>query len=120
MALKLLLDSNKIYHKVFEGSKPGYDALQVDSFLDLVIKDYDSFTNYVSTMEATITELKNKVDMLNKQLNSAEVENAKLNARLGDVSSNDDASLSNLELIKRIAVLEKALSNLGVDPKTLS
>lgn len=41
MPVKLLLDSNKIYHKEFEGTKPGYDALQVDSFLDIVIQDYD-------------------------------------------------------------------------------
>jgi DivIVA domain-containing protein len=33
--VKLVLDSNKILHKEFEGTKPGYDALQVDSFLDI-------------------------------------------------------------------------------------
>lgn len=32
MPLKLKLDANKIYHKEFEGTKPGYNALQVDSF----------------------------------------------------------------------------------------
>lgn len=119
MPLKLILDSNKIYHKVFEGTKPGYDALQVDSFLDLVIKDYDSFQNYVMKSEQEITELKNKIDMLNSQLSQVEVENATLKAKLGDVSASEDASLSNLEYIKRISNLEKALSKAGINPNTI-
>ena len=48
MALKLKLDSNKILHKQFEGSKPGYNALQVDTFLDTVIQDYESIESYSS------------------------------------------------------------------------
>ncbi len=119
MSLKLLLDSNKIYHKVFEGTKPGYDALQVDSFLDIVIKDYDTFASYVTNTEQEISELKNKVEMLNRQLNDVEVENATLTAKLGDVSSNADASLSNLELLRRISSLEKALSKAGINPNTI-
>ena len=51
MAIRLLLDSNKIYHKIFEGTKPGYDALQVDSFLDIVIKDYETMEAYVVDCE---------------------------------------------------------------------
>ncbi len=119
MAIKLLLDSNKIYHKVFEGTKPGYDALQVDSFLDLVIKDYDAFQGYIQNSERQIEELEGKVNLLNEQLSKVEVENATLKQRLGDLSSNDEASLSNLELLKRISLLEKALSKAGINPKTI-
>ncbi|MCR4699133.1 MAG: DivIVA domain-containing protein [Bacilli bacterium] len=119
MAVKLLLDSNKIYHKVFEGTKPGYDALQVDTFLDIVIKDYDTFASYVVTTDQQLSEMQNKVDMLNEQLSKVEAENASLKARLGDVSSNEDASLSNLELLRRISKLEKALSKAGINPNTI-
>lgn len=119
MAIKLLLDSNKIYHKVFEGTKPGYDALQVDSFLDLVIKDYDTFSNYVTTCDQQLSEMKNKVAMLNEQLSKVEAENAALKAKFADLSNNEDASLNNLELLKRISNLEKALAKAGINPNTI-
>ena len=62
MPIKLMLDSNKIYHKIFEGTKPGYDALQVDSFLDIVIKDYESMEEYITTTDEKMEELNNKVN----------------------------------------------------------
>lgn len=119
MTFKLILDSNKIFHKTFEGNKPGYDALQVDTFLDIVIKDYDTFQNYVTYTTQEIEDMKTKVDMLNKQLSQVEAENASLKAKLGDVSSNEDASYNNLELLKRISSLEKALSKVGINPSTI-
>ncbi len=119
MPIKLMLDSNKIYHKIFEGTKPGYDALQVDSFLDIVIKDYESMEQYIADNDAEMEELKNKVKMVNTQLAQAEAENATLKEKLGDISENDDASLNNLELLKRISKLEEALSKAGINPNTI-
>lgn len=119
MGVKLLLDSNKIYNKVFEGTKPGYDGLQVDSFLDIVIKDYDTFAAYVASTDKQIEELSHKITMLNEQLTRVEAENASLKARLGDVSTNEEATLNNLELLIRISNLEKALSKVGINPKTI-
>ncbi len=119
MPIKLMLDSNKIYHKIFEGTKPGYDALQVDSFLDIVIKDYESMEQYIADNDAEMEELKNKVKMVNTQLAKVEAENATLKEKLGDISENDDASLNNLELLKRISKLEEALSKAGINPNTI-
>ena len=103
MPIKLMLDSNKIYHKIFEGTKPGYDALQVDSFLDIVIKDYESMEEYITTTDEKMEELNNKVKMVNVQL----------------ASENQDASLNNLELLKRISKLEEALAKAGINPNTI-
>ena len=119
MPIKLMLDSNKIYHKIFEGTKPGYDALQVDSFLDIVIKDYESMEQYIADNDAEMEELKNKVKMVNTQLAKVEAENATLKEKLGDISENDDASLNNLELLKRISKLEETLSKAGINPNTI-
>lgn len=119
MPVKLMLDSNKIYHKVFEGTKPGYDALQVDSFLDIVIKDYESMEAYIGEVDQQIAELNNKVKMLNSELSDSEAENVTLKAKLGDISDNQDASLSNLELLKRISKLEEALAKVGINPNTI-
>jgi DivIVA domain-containing protein len=119
MAVKLLLDSNKIYHKEFEGTKPGYDALQVDSFLDIVIKDYDTFSKYVTDSEKTIEDLNSKATLLNQQLSKEEADNATLRNKLNGIGANADASLNNLELLKRISALEKALNKAGINPNTI-
>jgi DivIVA domain-containing protein len=119
MPVKLMLDSNKIYHKEFEGTKPGYDALQVDSFLDIVIKDYETFENYVAETDKTIEDLSNKVKLLNESISSVEAENVTLKSKLSGIDTNQDASLNNLELLKRISALEKALSKAGINPNTV-
>jgi DivIVA domain-containing protein len=119
MAVKLHLDSNKIYHKEFEGTKPGYDALQVDSFLDIVIQDYETFESYVAETDAKIEQLTSTLTMLNEQITTLEAENISLKNKLADVASNPDASLNNLELLKRISTLEKTLKKAGINPNTI-
>lgn len=119
MSVNLKLDSNKILHKQFEGSKPGYNALQVDSFLDTVISDYEAMEKYASDAEHKIEELNNLNNMLNKRLTKDEADLAVMTEKLKNISENDNASLSNLDLLKRISALEQALFKLGVDPNTI-
>lgn len=119
MPIKLSLDSNKIYHKEFEGTKPGYDALQVDSFLDIVIKDYEAMEKYVMDTDQELNNLKAKVKLLNDKLNETEAENAALKARLEGQETNDGSSLNNLDYLKRISKLEKALQKAGINPNTI-
>ncbi len=117
--LKLQLDSNKIYHKEFVGTKPGYDAMQVDSFLDIVIKDYTAMEQYQIQVEKEIAELNQKIAFLNDQLNKSESEIVALKSRYSEISSNTDANLNNLEYLTRISKLEKALSKAGINPNTI-
>ncbi|MCI1735453.1 MAG: DivIVA domain-containing protein [Bacilli bacterium] len=117
--VKLVLDSNKILHKEFEGTKPGYDALQVDSFLDIVIKDYEAFEAYTSDVDEETALLNSKIKLLNEQLSAVEAENVSLKSRLSGITNNSEASLNNLELLKRISALEKALAKAGINPNTV-
>ena len=119
MALDLKLDSNKILHKQFEGSKPGYNALQVDSFLDTVISDYETMEKYRAQAERKIDELTALNDIINKKLTKEEADLAVMSEKLKNISDNDKASLNNLDLLKRISSLEAALFKLGVDPNTI-
>lgn len=120
MALKLILDANKIYHKEFQGTKPGYDALQVDTFLDFVIRDYQSMDDYVKKTEQKEKELNDKIDFLNSKLRNVEAENETLKAKFGNIQPDNVPSLNNLELVKRISKYEEALKKAGIDPKTIS
>ena len=90
-----------------------------NSFLDLVIKDYEAFEQYMDETNKTINELTNKVKLLDSQLSEAENEKAALKSRLAGISTNQDASLNNLELLKRISALEKALNNAAINPNTV-
>ena len=119
MPLKLKLDTNKIYHKEFEGTKPGYNALQVDSFLDIVIKDYEMMDNYIASAEETIEDLTKMNKMLKDRLAQIEANNAVMNEKLKNISDNENASLSNLDLLKRISALEQALYKAGINPNTI-
>jgi DivIVA domain-containing protein len=119
MPLQLKLDSNKILHKQFEGTKPGYNALQVDSFLDTVIADYQTMEKFAADSDAKVEELSNLNAMLNKRLSKEEADLAIMTEKLKNISDNDKASLNNLDLLKRISALEQALFKLGVDPNSI-
>ena len=120
MDIKLKLDSSRILHKEFTGTKPGYDALQVDTFLDLVIEDYKQMEKYLREEQKTREELIDQVRLSKKEIEKLKVENASLKSRLSGISTSDDVSLSNLEHLKRIAALEKALAKAGINPNDIS
>lgn len=119
MPLELKLDSNKIYHKVFEGTKPGYNALQVDTFLDVVIADYEAIENYIVETDRTIENLTKSNRMLKDRLTQVEASEAIMQEKLKNIAENENASLSNLDLLKRISALEQALFKAGINPNTV-
>ena len=119
MELKLILDANKIYHKEFEGTKPGYDALQVDSFLDLVIKDYETIAKYQEEIKKEISDLESKIKLLSDKLAKEELRSASLKNQISGITSTTDVSVDNLTYIKRISALEKALAKVGINPNSV-
>ena len=42
-----------------------------------------------------------------------------MNEKLKNISDNENASLSNLDLLKRISALEQALYKAGINPNTI-
>ena len=44
--LKLKLSASEINSKEFQAKNGGYDALQVDRYLDLIVNDYIAFEQY--------------------------------------------------------------------------
>ncbi len=120
MELKLQLNSQKIMDKEFPGKKPGYDPLQVDEFLDMVINDYNKVEQYVSDVNKVIIELQKTCKIYKDRLDNAEVQNEILNEKLSNISDNDsNVSLSNIDLLKKISLLEQALYKAGIDPNSI-
>ncbi|MBW1605591.1 cell division regulator GpsB [Lactobacillus sp. Sy-1] len=59
---------NQILNKEFRQKMRGYDPNDVDSFLDDVIKDYDTFDKETQQLQDENNRLRSQVDELNRQL----------------------------------------------------
>jgi DivIVA domain-containing protein len=119
MKIQTKLSPSKIVDKEFSAKKHGYDALEVDKFLDEVVDDYISLEQYITKLEKDYEEVMRTTKLYKTRMDQAEIQNEVMREKLGDISNNKDASLSNIDLLKRISSLEQALFKLGVDPSTI-
>ncbi len=120
MDISLNLTAQKIMDKEFRGKKPGYDPLEVDEFLDLVIRDYETMEKSFAEVNKVVVELQKTCRIYKERLDNAEVQNEILSDRLKNIADNDsNVTLSNLELLQKISALEAALFKAGVDPNTI-
>ena len=113
------LSPSKIVDKEFTAKNHGYDALEVDKFLDEIVDDYIEMEKYISKIEKEYEDVMKTAKFYKTRLDQTEVQNEVMKEKLGDISNNKDASLSNIDLLKRISALEQALFKLGIDPSTI-
>ena len=119
MAITLVLSAEKIGEKVFKGVPRGYDPYEVDKFLDQVILDYEKVeTNYLMSKEE-IDELNLKIKKLEEERRFFELELGKLKTKYANVKPGDNVNDGNIQLIKRINVLEKFLWQNGFNPNNI-
>ncbi len=132
MAETKTLTAKEILDKKFTKDVKGYDALEVDDFLDRVIKDYQTFQNEIARRDAAIAEEKKQMLALQAQNNTSaletakqrihelELENASYKNKLAGIASADpNLNVQNINYIKRIQALESFVWQLGYDPRTL-
>lgn len=92
------LTVQEILDKQFNVNFKGYDAAEVDSFLDLVIHDYQVYEEKIKECSATLLKYENTIESLKNQINDLQ---ARLNCK-EEVSEN----VSNLDVLKRLSRLE--------------
>lgn len=106
------LTGSDILHKQFKEKSigKGYDVEDVDSFLDTVIKDYDTFNKTIDSLKDENERLKAKVDELNRQVEVGSSIGAPAPASQPAVSS-----ATNMDILKRLSNLERRVfgSQLG-------
>lgn len=120
--LDLKLSAQEINSKEFTGKNGGYDALQVDKYLDLIVNDYISFEKFVNNYKKTISDyedLKKLCDTYKDKLSESEYQRALIQEKLDVLRQNVSTDLSNIELLQRISVLEQAIYKLGKDPSKI-
>ncbi|WP_251546394.1 cell division regulator GpsB [Limosilactobacillus caecicola] len=93
-----------ILHKQFKEKSigKGYDVDDVDSFLDDVIKDYDTFNKEVQNLRDENDRLKSKVDELNRQVEVGSSINSNPSTTSQPVSN-----ATNMDILKRLSNLER-------------
>lgn len=121
----LNLTQKDILNKRFRKDIKGYDAAEVDEFLDRVMADYASYEAEINLLNAKIESLSkdafananndssSKADV--EEMRRLEIENASLKSKLEGIKPGDKPTTDNLEYINRISKLEYVLSQYGVD-----
>jgi DivIVA domain-containing protein len=101
----LKLTTNIILDKEFSIQTRGYNADEVDEFLDLVIKDFENMKSYIENLELNLRAAENNILLLKNKNNDLELELEVVKMKEKRVPSVDQ-SVSNLDLLKRISQLE--------------
>ncbi len=95
---RISLSTKDILQKQFKRSFRGFDIEEVDAFLDLIIRDYDTFQKEISFLQAENERLLTKVDELSRQ---ATVSKANRSSNLSS------SGVTNFDILKRLSNLEK-------------
>lgn len=116
---KLNLNSKSIFDKLFQKEVRGYNALEVDNFLDYIIEDYQTFDKYVSEKNNEIQNMQQLLEEEKEKNHRLYIDNVKMNQRLSSIGPSNDVSSDNLDLIKKINLYESYLFSIGVDPSKI-
>ncbi len=100
---KVTLTPQEILDKEFKIDARGYRPQEVDKFLDLVINDYNEFTNEIKKLKKELTLLNDENNKLKNELRRIK---ANIEAAEGSASSNQ---VSNIDLLRRLSQLEKVV-----------
>lgn len=108
MEQKVQLSPKKIVNKEFKVDFKGYNAEEVDHFLDIIVKDYDAFASMLNAsydkidqLEAKILEQKNIIIKLEKEKALQE----------DNIYAMEENISSNVDILKRLSLLEKVVFN---------
>lgn len=99
---KLNLTPEEIYNNEFKVDLKGYNATEVDSFLDLILEDYQK-------MEGNVQELLDTIAALQEELKEARDENVRLKGEQEAFDLSNTTNYSSVDILKRISRLEESL-----------
>ncbi len=113
MAEKIILDAEKVLKKKFNAKSGGYDALEVDKFLDDVRSDYV----YFIALEKEAKALLSKNEQLNAKNVNLEALNLQLNRKIKELERLLEKGGTSIENLRKIDKYERQLWALGIDPR---
>jgi DivIVA domain-containing protein len=112
MAEKIRMDAEKILKKKFKAKSGGYDALEVDEYLDLVREEY----LVLMAKETELNHLLTKADKLTARNVDLEALNLQLTRKVAELERLVAKGGTTMENLRKIDKYERQLWALGVDP----
>ncbi len=104
MENKIQLSPKKILNKQFQVDFKGYSATEVDYFLDTIVIDYETFAKMLNESYDQIERLENEKKKLKERILELEKENM---IQQDNLSAMEENISSNVDLLKRLSMLEK-------------
>lgn len=128
------LSAKDILNHRFKKDVKGYDAYEVDVFLDEIIKDYQEFEALLeegkdgaSKKDEQLLALQDEIRALREGLSKMaeakrelEIKNASMENRLGAIKPGDTPTSENLSLLRKCRAYEEFLYSHGYDPKDIA
>ena len=107
----LLLDIDAILNKQFNIDFKGYSPVEVDQFLDSVVRDYDSYEKMLSEGSDEAEHLKNENSALKSKVAELEAKVRRLEDNNSTINNQITSNLSQVYILRRIARLEQEVFN---------
>ncbi|MEY8370551.1 cell division regulator GpsB [Aerococcaceae bacterium 50-4] len=104
------LTTKDILQKEFKPALRGFNTEEVDEFLDLIIRDYESY-------EKEIASLKNELERVKHSAGTGENGRSAANQRSKSTSVPQSKGTTNYDILRRLSKLEKAVFG-GQNAKT--
>lgn len=98
----VLLTVKDILDKEFKIDTRGYRPQEVDKFLDLIIKDYEEFSNIINSLENEKKELIDDNIKLKQEVRN-------LRTKLEVVKENANEEITNADILRRLSNIEKVI-----------
>ncbi|CAM3317905.1 cell division regulator GpsB [Vagococcus sp. PNs007] len=92
-------EAREILQKEFKTKMRGYDQIEVDEFLDGIIKDYESYAREILSLKEEKERLLAKVDQLTKSQATL--------SRIKQEPTQSATGSTNFDILKRLSNLEK-------------
>jgi len=96
------LTTKDILQKEFKPALRGFNTEEVDEFLDLIIRDYESY-------EKEIASLKNELERAKHSTGTSESERQATNQRSKSTTVPQSKGTTNYDILRRLSKLEKAV-----------
>ncbi len=99
---RILLSVKDILEKNFKVDTRGFRPQEVDKFLDIIIRDYEEWTNIVNELELEKNQMLNENMKLKQEIRL-------LKTKLDVAASSEGTTSNNSDLLRRLSNLEKII-----------
>ena len=100
------ITANDIYENNFKIDTKGYRMKEFDEFLDLIIENIDAYEKEIEALTLNNNNLAIQISDLKKEIRDLEMK-----LEISDASAIKKKEVTNVDLLKRLARLEKVVYN---------